>query len=207
MRSAKTFAAVVFVLLWALSWKVCGWAQEVDPWQSYRNVVGLELPRWTGSGTLVATSGSKALILSCRHVNPRRGMVVTVNWRGLGAKTQGVVDYVERGRGFSTDLAVVITDLPAGATPQVVSKFDPAKGPWRSVGYRNGRFLEAFATEAEQKGSLIYLNSPYMGGQSGGPTFDSQGRVVAVVVASDGKTVGVSVDGAVLHKMLQRYAR
>ena len=207
MRSSRSFAVILVILFWAFTWSVAGWSQSPDPWAPYRSVAEIRMPRWTGSGTLVATSGGKGLVLSCRHVNPRVGMRARVRWLGVGAETIGVVVKVVRGRGFGTDLALLVTDIPGGVLPRTVAAFDPQNGPWRSVGYRDSRLLEATAERVDVRGNLLYLNSPYLGGMSGGPTFDRFGQVVAVVVASNGDTVGVSVDGEALHDMLREFAK
>lgn len=186
---------------------------SADPWDTYRSVCQIDVQKgsrtWQGSGTLVALNGEYGLILSCRHVNTVEGMPVTVSWYGAGnIKTAGVVHYSMPGKTFSTDLATVIAKVPSGIRPVPIAKFDTVSGPWYSVGYRGNVFLESIASRGSYvEPNLLYLNAPYLGGMSGGATFNRRGELVGVIVASDRFTLGVSTDGPALHDMLRAYMK
>lgn len=189
-----------------------------DPWAVYRAVAQLSVDEGRsisqGSGTLVATYKDKGLILSCRHVCMKNGNTVEVTWFGDPAgcwpdgptTTIGRVEYVFQGRGLDTDLALVVAPFPSGIKPVKVAKFSPSKGPWKSAGYRGGKFLVAEASTAYMNDEgLVMVNSAYRQGMSGGACFDGAGRVVGVVVASDMDSTGVSVGGPNLHTMLDNF--
>lgn len=198
---------------------VCSFAQA-DQWAAYRSVVQLNLQEgrqaWQGSGVLVARSGDTGLILSCRHVNTKVGLKVKVTWHGAPGSgwpsgsitTVGKVVYSHKGDDLPTDLALVQAPIPPGVDAIPVVPFDSANGPWRSVGYRDNKLLvsEASGVEPGEDG-LVVFNAPYLQGMSGGAVFDRYGRVVAVIVASDFKKIGIAVDGHRLHQMLSLFRR
>ena len=182
----------------------------VDPWTPYRAVVQLSVAdgrqSWQGSATLIAKSGDYGLLLSCRHVCPKNKLPVKVLWPGYeNAKTQGQVLYSMQGDDYETDLALVVAKIPPGAIPVPMGVADPENGPFRSVGYRDKRLLESVATSAYHNGNLFVLNAPYLGGMSGGATFDKYGRVVAVIVASNMRSIGYSSDGKNMRDMIELY--
>jgi hypothetical protein len=178
----------------------------------YAAVCELRAPSHTGSGTLIGTNGDTALILSCRHVCERVGNQLTVRFPWAGNQQMpGRVEAIVAGGGFNTDLALLICKRPQNVQPvQVVSypnDFDWSSGRWISAGWRSGQMRIATAERGKLDGGLLFLDSPFVGGQSGGATFDNYGRLVAVVVASDGFSVGVSVDGLELRRLIARYRR
>jgi hypothetical protein len=190
--------------------------QAADAWQPYRSVCEIQVQQgarlgWTGSGTLVAKRDGMGLILSCRHVNKKVGLEVKIVWHGSKKqKVTGRVVHVVPGGGsdWGSDLAVVFAPVPDSLQPVPVAVFDPSAGPWRSVGYRDGRILETIATEGTARGSALVFNSGYLGGMSGGVTFDRYGRQVGVVVASNPEmTIGWSADGENMKQMLARFGR
>ena len=179
-------------------------------WTPYRAIVQLNVQdgrqSWQGSATLIAVSGEYGLLLSCRHVCPKNKLPVKVLWPGYeNAKTRGEVLYSMRGDDFETDLALVVAKIPPGAVPVPFGVADPENGPFRSVGYRDKGLLESVATRAYHNGELFVLNAPYLGGMSGGATFDKYGRVVAVIVGSNKHTVGYSSDGNNMRDMIELY--
>jgi hypothetical protein len=162
----------------------------------------------SGSGTLIATRpDGSALVLSCRHVNQQVGNVVEISWPLAGGQTSpGVVWDVIPGDGFDTDIALVICEAPIGVSPVSVAKFDPRDGGYVAAGWRDGMLRVAPWPLAELRGqSLIWCNTPYIGGMSGGALFNRKGELVGVVVASDRVTWGVSVDGPLLHHTIAKY--
>lgn len=177
-------------------------------YRPYRAVCHIDVGDAAGSGVLVGTrQDGTALVLSCRHVNQTVGQVVTVSWPLAGGqKSAGVVYEVIRGNGFDTDLALVVCQRPVGVDPIKVAAFDPAAGPFVGAGWRDGQLRIAVADVAALKGqSLIWLPSPFVGGMSGGALFNRKGEQVAVVVASDRVTWGVSCDGPLLHAMISKF--
>jgi hypothetical protein len=76
-----------------------------------------------------------------------------------------------------------------------------------SAGFRGGNMHIIKASISSYGDGLLKLNCPYIPGMSGGACFDSRGRLVAVVVASDMRTFGVSCDGPRLHDMVDKYRR
>lgn len=219
MKRTLKFFAVEFVavaVIWLLY--VCalqGQTMVADKSESpqCRAVAKITLPKWTGSGTLIGIKDDKGIVLSCRHVNPRLGMVVKLEW--LAAENQvtsgKVIDVVHRfhRRGmsqFQTDLALVETELPRDVTPMYVARFDPDNGPWTSIGCRRDRMYQSIADEGREEGSMLIFNSGYLKGNSGGATYDKYGRIVGVIVASgDDNTFGISADGEELRKLLEKH--
>jgi hypothetical protein len=137
-------------------------------------------------------------------------LTVRFPWAGNQQFVGRVVEVIP-GRGFDTDLALLVCQRPKGVNPVEVRSYENefawSKGRWISAGWRSGQMRIATAGAGKLEGGLLFLDSPFVGGQSGGATFDNFGRLVAVVVASDGLTVGVSVDGLELRRLIARYRR
>jgi hypothetical protein len=166
------------------------------------------LKSWQGSGTLIGLNGNRALVLTCRHVAEQVGNDVTCNWLWAGRQsTPGRVVAVVPGGGFDTDLALVVCGRPNGIAPMIVTSYAPAYGPWVSAGFRDGKLRYAFASSARYDGGLIRFPVPYVQGMSGGPCYDRYGRVIAVVVASDLETFGISVDGPRLQALVNQFRK
>jgi len=193
------------IFVFALFLYLVNGALAFDP--AYDAIAQVRAPEGQGSGTLIATrDDGTALVLSCRHVCGRIGNRVQLNWILSGGQTSsGVVWDVVPGAGFDTDLALVICDRPSGVLPRRVVPFQPQNGQWVSAGFRGGQLRYSVSSAARLQGSLLTLNSPFVGGMSGGPTFDRFGRVVGVVVASDRRSYGVSTDGDLLHNLIRKY--
>jgi len=223
VHAVRLVAYVVMLAAAICVFSATAFSAEPDPWGPLRGVVEIQVSQgrmasWTGSGTLVAKRDGMGLILSCRHVNTRVGMPVEIVWHGWGIerttgrppRVKGYVAYVMQDTGESqwhTDLAMVLAPAPDAIQPTPAVRFDPANGPWISAGYRGGKFFIAKATTAQQSGHSIVTNSPFVGGMSGGATLDKYGRLVAVVVASDRFTTGISADGDNLHYMLGLFGK
>ena len=181
-----------------------------EAYRPYQAICNIRYEGWSGSGVLIAThENGTALVLSCRHVNQKVGDVSTVTWPLAGGQmSAGVVYEVIPGNGFDTDLALVVCQRPVSVNPVKVATFDPAAGPFVGAGWRDNRLRIAVADVAALRGqSLIWMPSPFIGGQSGGCLFNRHGEQVAVVVASDRVTWGVSCDGPLLHALVNKYKR
>lgn len=182
----------------------CGFAGP----HPYSAIAQIQVGGGQGSGTLIAISDGKALVLSCRHVAQSAGAGCKLSWLGAGNQvTSGDVLTVVPGSTFNDDLSLIVCDSPEGVEPIVIAKFDPANGPWVGVGWRRGQFYETVCDEAEEKDGLIKFNAPLIGGMSGGALLDNNGHVVGVTVGSDMSTYGVAADGLYLQHVVSKYAR
>lgn len=163
---------------------------------------------WQGSGSLIATNGDKALVLTCRHVCPSEGMEVTVRWPIAGDQSgQGIVLAVVPGRTFETDLAAVICDRPKNVPALSLAKADLRHGPFVGAGWRAGSIRIIQSDSASFQDSMVVIPDPAVGGMSGGPLFNRRAQIIAVVVASDRATLTLSSDGAYLHNLVNQFRR
>lgn len=191
--------------------------QETSDWQ-YRSICELTVPNLgQGSGCLIAVNreANLGLGLSCRHVCRQPGQEMTANWIWAGVgKTKAMTLAVVKGNGFDTDLAVFVTELPQSVTPVQVRQFSEVEGPWIAAGYRDNLLRVAGPTPlVNYNGRTIatkYIPGQpgghvFVGGQSGGPMFNSYGEVVGVVVASDDKTLSLCSDGPALMALVQHF--
>lgn len=180
-------------------------------YKPYQGVCHIKAGNVQGSGTLIATRGGTALVLSCRHVNEVEGARVTISWPLAGNQvTPGTVHKVIRGEDWGTDIAVIICRRPAGVAPIRVVKFNADHGPWVGAGWRSGQLRVAVSKQAEQRGNEIWLESPgmaFVGGQSGGCLFNRYGQLVGVIVASDRYSTSICADGPLLHQIIDQYRR
>jgi hypothetical protein len=179
-----------------------------EEYRQYKAICHIDVGWGSGSGTLIGTrEDGAALVLSCRHVNQKVGQVVTVTWPLAGGQqSAGVVYEVIPGNGFDTDLALVVCQRPVAVDPVKVTGFDPTAGPFVAAGWRDNRLRVAVADVAALRSqALIWMPTPFIGGMSGGALFNRKGEQVAVVVASDRVTWGVSCDGPLLHVMIAKF--
>ncbi len=175
----------------------------------------LEMPRWSGSGTLVAVDGDKGLILTCRHVASRVGTDVKLQWVTNGMETEGeVVEVIPKTsrkglKRWGNDLALVEASIPEGIEPIPVAQFDPDNGPWTCIGFRQEAAYICVTNSAKRSGDAITLSALFWGGESGGAVLDKYGQLVGVIVASeDGSgSVGIAANGEALRSMLEKYGK
>lgn len=184
---------------------------SADGYDPYRAVCHLRVGGVQGSGTLIA-GGDSALVLSCRHVCQAPGLPVTVSWPAAGGQTtQGRVLEIVPGANFDTDLALVQCGVPTGVKPRTMARRQAdgqlRDSPFVAVGYRDGWMRTVCTNTAVRSGSLVGIPHPLVPGQSGGPLYDRFGNVVAVVVASDFRSVGVACDGLPLFNLIKKYRR
>lgn len=170
-------------------------------------VAKLHVGRTSGSGSLIAVMGDRALVLTCRHVCPVVGQNVAVKWPLSGQVSAGRVRYVEPGDGFSTDLALVVCDMPKGIKPLRVADYSQANGPFVAMGWRGEYFrLSVSRTSHQNMDGVIVTSGGLVGGMSGGPLFDGKGRIVGVCVGSDMRSFGLSV-GECLEDLIDTHYR
>lgn len=162
-----------------------------------------------GSGTLIAVSGDKALVLTAAHVAESVGRKFHVKWRKAGQESEGVVIDILKHTGFETDAALIICDRPEGLTPVPCAPFDKSCGPWTNAGYGygenpqkgDGRLWVSTTTEVEVTDNKVYGNGLFVGGMSGGACIDSRGKLVGITNGSTGEfsiiTSGPNVWGMV----------
>lgn len=176
-----------------------------DGFAPYRAVCEIRTGNSQGSGTLIAVSDDKALVLSCRHVCEKEGDIVQVRWPAAGNQTSlGVVLKVIKGEGFDTDQAVVMCGRPVGIEPRKYSKFNPDDGPFIMVGYRDN-VMRAQVGSVTEAGELLIMMKPAVGGMSGGPLYNSRGEICGIVVASDRATISYCSNGKVLTALIQEF--
>lgn len=157
---------------------------------------------------MIGVAGDKALVLSCRHVCRKEGQRVTAKWLWAGGQvTRGSVVHVMGGRGYPTDLALVVVDRPMGVAPVLVGVFDSRDGPWITAGFKGQMMRIGLAYTAKREPGLVFTYDPAVPGMSGGPAFNRFGWLIGVVVASDWKDFTVSVTGPQLIRMLDRFRR
>lgn len=172
------------------------------------SICELHVQSHSGSGTLVAVHGDRALVLTARHVAVRLNEPVRVSWPWAGNQVRpGRVCAIVSGEGYDTDLALVHTYKPTGVPVIPVASFSASQGPWLAAGFRRGemRYQPVGAAELFDNG-LVKVHAPLIGGMSGGPLFDPLGRVVAVNVATN-KRSGYCANGRHLQELLQRFGK
>ncbi len=141
-----------------------------------------------GTGFVVAATDSKVEIWTASHVAGKAGNPVTVIWQD-GSETQGTVARSRLGPAGTTtsDEAKIIATKPESleVIPFPVGGVlgDGFYGSF--VGYGNKSYLretEALPTKDQGISRRVQLMPAAIPGDSGGPVFDTEGNVVAVVV-------------------------
>lgn len=167
-----------------------------------------------GSGTLIAVSGDKALILTAAHVAGGKGNTFKVKWRKAGQESNGVCIDILHHTDFETDAALVLCDRPEGLTPVPMAPYDKAYGPWTNAGYGygeskengNGRLWVSYTTESEYKDGVIYGNGLFVGGMSGGACIDSRGYLVGITNGStDVYQFSMATSGPLVREMVAKH--
>ena len=156
--------------------------------------------RYLGSGTLVEKDDARGLIVTCAHLFRD----------GVGRVTVAFAD----GRVF--DANVLATDrqwdlaaleiAPPAASPVEIAAEAPQPGEWlQSCGYgADGRYR---CNQGQARGYVqtvgtsgpetLELSGSARQGDSGGPVFNRQGQLAAVLWGTDGRTVGGTYCGRV----------
>lgn len=192
---------------------------QADQLPLYQAVCRLNVPGGTGSGTLIAVRGNRALVLSCRHVCRNVGDMVFCSWIG-GQITVGYIVHVipRRHYGvnieFDTDLALVVCQRPKGIRPIKIARYKAYNSPFTAVGWRKGQLRVANCRTARyQSNGLILTDCPFISGMSGGALFDRRGRLIAVAVGMSAPyrnapyDTGIAVNGVRLRALLKQFAQ
>ena len=156
-----------------------------------------------GSGTVVDTGGGYALVLTCKHLFRDGAGAITCTFPGNPTAYPGkyVADKNEN------DLAAILIDDPR------VAPVDLAAEPLRrgefaqSAGFGpDGRYAvnSGFVTRVD--GTQFELSGAARQGDSGGPVFDAQGRLIGVLWGTDGREV-IATSAATADGFLQRAGR
>ncbi len=148
--------------------------------------------RCYGSGTLIYSDAERAVVLSCAHLFGRtaeRIVVAFPNGRQYTARLLAI----DR----QWDLAALAID-PPGVKPVELARSYPRPGQLlRSCGYgsagrywcNTGRVLGYTRTAATNTYETLVLSGLARDGDSGGPVFDQEGRLVGVLWGTDGRRV------------------
>lgn len=133
-----------------------------------------------GSGTLIASDGKQALVLTVKHVAERVGQPAKCQWGN--EVCSGKVLAVHP----TADLALLIVTAPKTVKPVAVALPVDGNDPFYLCGYP-GYDRETLRYQA---GQFIKLDSETLTvdcrpeqGMSGGPAFDQKGRVIGAVSA------------------------
>lgn len=153
-----------------------------------------------GSGTLIATNGQKALVLTVKHVAIQKGNAAKCQW---GDQTvSGVVLNVAPG----ADVALLLVDAPKGISPVPVALPAENADPIYLAGFPGYDRTHL----RYQTGDFVELNSDTLTvtcrpekGMSGGPAFDRYGRVVGTVSAY-GTRYGFCGSGTEMLQFIQQ---
>ena len=179
------------------------------PWVSaYKSVCEIDVGAGTGSGTLIAVKGDRALVLTCRHVAENINAVGVATWKHADdLPYECKVVSIVQGQAFNNDLALVICERPPGVEHIPVSKFSSYAGPWTALGFRGGVMYETVATTAVENSDAIHIDEPFIKGMSGGPLLNRNGHIVGVVVASDQQTFGIAANGIALQELVKSFSQ
>jgi hypothetical protein len=156
-----------------------------------------------GSGTLIATDGQHALVLTVAHVAEKVGSRVTCQWGSQ--KVTGHVAAVHP----TADLALLLVNAPAGIKPVPIALPTADTDPLYLAGYpgydRN--------TLRYQRGNFVDLDDEDLKvdcrpekGMSGGPAYDKYGRVVGAVSSYEvAGPYGYCGSGKAMIELVQPY--
>jgi hypothetical protein len=156
-----------------------------------------------GSGTLVATTDTHALIITNRHVAGTSG-TIQLRWPTEKESKSGRVLLASR----QYDLAAIEAELP-NIEPVDLAPFDPADGPFTACGFpsysrkqlqiQTGNYLDHF-------GDSTRITAQHQPGMSGGAVFNSHGELCAVIWGRSKTNVGWSVPGEHVQAFLEQFA-
>lgn len=156
--------------------------------------------RWYGSGTLVYKDDERGIILTCAHLfRETTGDVSAVFPDG----TRFHAEMLAMDRVW--DLAALEIAAPA-ASPVAIAGDYPRPGEvLRSCGYgsdgryrcNQGEMLGYARPASDQTYETLELTGAAREGDSGGPVFNRQGELAAVLWGTDGRTVGGTYCGRI----------
>jgi hypothetical protein len=170
------------LLLWlfALSSQLSAF-NDADPHWPYSTTCRIRKPadHSGGSGTLIAKSGTHALVVTNHHVVGTSGHV-KVGWPMGPVEADGEVLAGSR----RVDLAIIVCEAPTSIEPAIVAPFDRADGPFTACGFpsysRNVLQVQQGNVE-EIWDQTIVLDCEHKPGMSGGTVFNTNGELCAVI--------------------------
>jgi len=156
--------------------------------------------RWYGSGTLVQADAQRGIILTCGHLFSRGAGTVAVTFPDARSCDARVLA-VDR----TWDLAALAIVQPAAAPVRIAAESPQPGEPLASCGYgsdgrygcNQGRALGYVRTAAGASYETLELSGSARDGDSGGPVFNQQGELVAVLWGTDGRMVSGTYCGRI----------
>jgi len=148
-----------------------------------------------GSGVLVDVRGSKALVLTAWHVVRGNRDSITIRWPdGTSAPARVVAS------DDAFDIAALVTAAPEAAPVRIAPR-PPAPGDRLTIaGYgpppfayreQDGPMTQRLGPTGRHPMHMVELRAGARKGDSGGPVFNSDGELAAVLFGSDGNvTIG-----------------
>jgi len=164
--------------------------------------------RCIGSGVLVDKEGPYGLVITCQHLfQDGRGTTVVIFPNGRAFEAQLVQ------QDAAADLAVLLIARPEAEPVSVASKPPQPGEPVRSCGYGpDGRYgcnqgrVVGYVRTGQTGWETLELTGRARQGDSGGPVFNAQGELAAVLWGTDGRTVTGTYCGRV-DRFLQQTGR
>jgi len=145
-----------------------------------------------GSGTLIEKKQDLGVVLTCAHLFSDGVGDLAVFFEGSTPRHALVIAIDKK-----NDLATLVVERPAASSIAVATTLPPAGSPLASCGFgqegrfqaNHGRYLGQVTLEHGESSGVLELGGAARQGDSGGPIFDAQHQVVAVILGSDGKVV------------------
>lgn len=183
----KVFALVV-LFIGCLVNAFCNGQQIVSGSGNWESVPQLRTSEGLGTGFVVAVSDSEVEIWTASHVAGKSGSAIVVVWQD-GSETNGVVARSRLGGAGTTgsDEAKIIARKPTtfDVKPIPIGGDIGDEFVGTFAGYGNNSYLresETIPTKNQGIVNRFQLLPSAIPGDSGGPVFDVDGNVVAVVV-------------------------
>lgn len=156
----------------------------------YEAICKLSAPHTGGSGTMIAANRSHCLVLTCAHLPSPVGARFSVKFPGYNSVEGMVVKSAD-----AEDLALILAPRPGQIRPVKLGVTDRKHEPFWLFGYPQGdrdrvNWQHGRATLLVPE--ILEVDCAPIGGMSGGPTLDSRGYLVGVVVgkAVPGERIG-----------------
>lgn len=156
-----------------------------------------------GSGTCIHNDGTRAYIVTCKHVVPRNGSITVIFPGTTGSHYQGALVAADP----NADLSLVVIRHEAGMPQAMFADADAQRGTrtWL-VGYPGGNgprdlfgAVIGYSTSGAAKNMNISQRS--MSGDSGGGIFTEDGKLCGVLWGGNGID-GTAVDTSEVRRFL-----